>query len=77
MSIDGTICVWDVKDGLCMASADGILAKYQPNSMASVGDRKHILVSGRSHKVAVFNVLDMMVNLFSIFFGNFFQELFF
>ena len=44
-----------------MASADGILAKYNPNSMASVGDQKHILVSGRSHKVAVFNVIDMMV----------------
>ena len=46
-----------------MASADGILAKYHPNSMAPVGDQKHILVSGRSHKVAVFNVIDMMVRL--------------
>ena len=59
VSKDGTICLWDYVDGMCLKSADKLLNDYQPISATPVGDGKHIAVSGRSNHVVIVDVSKM------------------
>jgi hypothetical protein len=67
VSTDGTVCVWDIEDGLCLGSADQLLQGYSPSCIASVANNRHVFVSGRSHKVAVVDIIEMKVRHWLVF----------
>ena len=62
VSQDGTLCLWDVSDGLCIKSAENLLTSFAPTSMASIGNNRHVVVSGHSHQATIIDVPRMTVS---------------
>jgi len=60
LSVDGTLCVWNLADGRCMAM-QAFLLNFEPQSCATLPGKHHIAVAGSQMQIEIVDLKKLQV----------------